>query len=62
MIPLLMEFINGLLTTSDRILKTEVGVEIFLGGGLREEVGGVEHLLDLGLKKRWGVEFCHQLY
>jgi len=43
MIPLLMEFINGLLTTSDRILKMEVGVEIFLGGGLREEVGRLKY-------------------
>jgi len=36
------------------------GSKFFFRWGLRDEVG-VEIFFDKGLKKRWGVEFYHQL-
>ena len=46
---------------SDRIVKMEVGVEIFCRWGSREEVGGVEILFRHGVEKEVGVEFFHKL-
>ena len=48
---------NTVLRVSNRIVKIEVGSRFFVGGGLREEVGGSKFCVDTELKKRWGSNF-----